>query len=99
ARPAATSDRGMDAQTGTSAAYAQSSIVQGSALSRSIRLAALRQLALTFRRARRFDDAAACWRQLLDVPQCPAHLTREANQALAIHHEHRVRDLAVARVF
>ena len=33
------------------------------------------------------------------MPQCPAHLTREANQALAIHHEHRVRDLAVARMF
>jgi uncharacterized protein len=64
-----------------------------------IRAEALRALALGARRARRFDDAAARWRQLLDVPGCPAHLRREATEALAIHHEHRDRDLEAARVF
>lgn len=60
---------------------------------------ALRALALALRRSRRYADAAACWRRLLDVPGCPRHLVREATDALAIHHEHRVRDLAAARTF
>jgi hypothetical protein len=62
-------------------------------------LEALRGLALLLRRARQYDDAASCWRRLLDVPSCPHALAREANEALAIHHEHRVRDLAAAKVF
>ena len=30
---------------------------------------------------------------------CPAPIAREATEALAIHHEHRVRDLAAAKTF
>jgi uncharacterized protein YprB with RNaseH-like and TPR domain len=63
------------------------------------KIAALRALALAWRRVRRFEDAANCWRQLLEVRGCPPHFVREATEALAIHHEHRVRDLPTARVF
>jgi len=59
----------------------------------------LRALALASRRARRFDEAAGYWRLLLDVAECPAHVAREATEALAIHHEHRARDLGVAKAF
>jgi len=64
-----------------------------------IRIDSLRSLALAWRRRRRFDDAAACWRQLTEIRGCPPHIAREAAEALAIHHEHRVRDLATARQF
>lgn len=64
-----------------------------------IRTAALRSLALTLRRERRHDEAAAAWRQVLAVPDCPRQIAWEANEALAIHHEHRARDLALARTF
>lgn len=64
-----------------------------------IKIAALRALADTARRARRHEEAATRWRQLLDVPGCPAHVAREASEALAIHHEHRAGDLAAARAF
>ncbi len=64
-----------------------------------IRIEALRALALAWRRERRFDEAAACWRRLLDERRCPPHVAREATEALAIHHEHRVRDLASAKAF
>ena len=67
--------------------------------SQGLRAEALRALALGARRARRFHDAASRWRELLDVPGCPAHLRREATEALAIHHEHRDRDLTAARQF
>jgi len=60
---------------------------------------ALRALALALRRSRRYAEAAASWRRLLDVPGCPRHIACEASDALAIHHEHRVRDLAAARTF
>jgi hypothetical protein len=30
---------------------------------------------------------------------CPRHVAREATEALAIHNEHRVRDLAAAKAF
>jgi uncharacterized protein YprB with RNaseH-like and TPR domain len=57
----------------------------------------LRSLAVALRRARLHGDAAVCWRRLLDVPGCPAPIAREAAEALAIHHEHRMRDLAAAK--
>jgi len=60
---------------------------------------ALRALACLARRARRFADAAGYWQQLLALRGCPRPLAREANEALAIHHEHRVRDLAEAKRF
>ena len=64
-----------------------------------LRVEALRALACAARRSRRHDVAALRWRQLLDLPGCPAHVVREANEALAIHNEHRSRDLAAARSF
>jgi uncharacterized protein YprB with RNaseH-like and TPR domain len=64
-----------------------------------IRIEALRLLALAWRRARRFDEAAECWSWLLEIRGCPQPLEREATAALAIHHEHRRRDLAAAKVF
>jgi hypothetical protein len=65
----------------------------------AVRIEALRSLALMLRRSRSYDLAAGCWRQVLDLRDCPRHVAREATAALAIHHEHRVRDLAAARVF
>ena len=65
----------------------------------AIRIAALRALALSWRRARQYDQAAGCWRRLLDMPVCPRQIAREATEALAIHHEHRVRDLTAAKAF
>jgi uncharacterized protein len=67
--------------------------------SSAIHIEALRELALSARRARSYDEAAGYWRQLLDVSGCPRHAAREASEALAIHHEHRVRDLVMARTF
>lgn len=64
-----------------------------------MRAEALRSLAVAARRQRRFADAATWWRQLLEVPGCQAQLRREATEALAIHHEHRDRDLAAAKMF
>ena len=64
-----------------------------------VRIDALRLLALARRRARRYEEAASCWRELLDVRGCPPPIVREATEALAIHHEHRLRDLATARLF
>ena len=61
-----------------------------------IRADALRHLALERRRRRRYEPAAEAWRQLLEAGAGPA-LTQEAHRALAIHHEHRVRDLEEAR--
>jgi uncharacterized protein YprB with RNaseH-like and TPR domain len=64
-----------------------------------IRIDALRALALTCRRARQHEEAAICWRELAEMRGCPAPIVREAAEALAIHHEHRVRDLASAKRF
>jgi tetratricopeptide (TPR) repeat protein len=59
----------------------------------------LRALAMTYRRAREFDAAARCWQRLLETRGCPEPIVREASEALAIHNEHRRRDLATARSF
>jgi uncharacterized protein len=64
-----------------------------------LRVEALRALALGARRQRRYEAAAVRWCELLDVPGCPRHIAREAIQALAIHHEHRARDLVAAKLF
>jgi uncharacterized protein YprB with RNaseH-like and TPR domain len=64
-----------------------------------VRIDALRALALTCRRARRHDEAASCWSELIATRGCPAPIAREATEALAIHHEHRRRDLAAAKAF
>jgi hypothetical protein len=64
-----------------------------------LRIDVLRALALACRRARRHDEAAASWRELAEMRGCPAAIVREATEALAIHHEHRVHDLTLARQF
>ena len=58
---------------------------------------ALRRLAWIRRRTRRVHEAAEAWRELAALPRCAASLRREAKEALAIHHEHRSKNLDVAR--
>jgi len=65
----------------------------------SIRVEALRASAIVLRRLRRYEEAAAAWRDLLSFPQCSPAYAREASEALAVHHEHRARDLEMARTF
>ena len=58
---------------------------------------ALRRLAWLRRRDRRPHEAAEAWTELAVLPRCAAALRREAKEALAIHHEHRLKDLQAAR--
>ena len=51
------------------------------------------------RRQRQFADAAVAWQQLMELPGCPPRLLREATEALAVHHEHRLRDPWTAHAF
>ena len=69
------------------------------AVSQLVRIESLRALALNHRRARQHADAAACWRRLVEAPGCPPRIVREATEALAVHHEHRERDLETAKTF
>jgi uncharacterized protein len=69
------------------------------AVSLVVRIESLRSLALSLRRARMHAQAAAIWMRLVETPGCPPRVAREASEALAIHHEHRERDLALARTF
>jgi uncharacterized protein len=65
----------------------------------NLRAEAMRHLALRYRRAARFTDAAALWQSIVvERPASPA-LRREALDALAIHFEHRARDLREAHHF
>ena len=57
---------------------------------------ALRRLAWVRRRARRVHEAAEAWRELASLPRCAASLRREAKEALAIHYEHRSKNLQAA---
>ncbi|HTM03168.1 MAG TPA: ribonuclease H-like domain-containing protein [Vicinamibacterales bacterium] len=63
------------------------------------RAEALRALAVVCRRQRRYEDAAAAWRRVVGLGGCPPAIAREASEALAVHHEHRSRDLQAARSF
>jgi hypothetical protein len=65
----------------------------------SIRASAWRAYAVLSRRERRYHDAAIAWRRLVEMVGCPPPIVREASEALAIHHEHRLRDLQSARTF
>jgi uncharacterized protein YprB with RNaseH-like and TPR domain len=58
---------------------------------------ALRACAVLQRRERRHAEAAEAWQRLVQLRGCPAHMRREAMEALAVHHEHRLRDLRAAR--
>ena len=69
------------------------------------RAEALYRLGVRFRRDRRFSEAAAIWRDVLALTEPRstrrragmAELRQFAIEALAIHHEHRARDLDTAR--
>jgi hypothetical protein len=63
------------------------------------RAEALRASAVLARRMRDYHEAAAAWRRVLALRRCPPAIAREATEALAVHHEHRVRDLEQARGF
>ena len=65
----------------------------------NVRADALRASAILLRRLHRYEEAAARWCELLAAPLCPPTYAREANEALAVHHEHRARDLETARIF
>jgi uncharacterized protein YprB with RNaseH-like and TPR domain len=58
-----------------------------------------RSYAVLCRRQRRFRDAAAAWQRIIELRRCPPLIVREAVQALAVHHEHRLRDPHAARQF
>ena len=73
---------------------------------RATRADALSRLAITFRKERRYEDAAAIWRRIVDaIPTGKTHpgrvlpLERLAIEALAVHHEHREKDLELAKKF
>jgi uncharacterized protein YprB with RNaseH-like and TPR domain len=61
------------------------------------RLEALRAFARLARRERRHTDAARAWKCLLDARHTSTRAMSEAAEALAIHHEHRLRDPQTAR--
>jgi len=63
------------------------------------RAEALRALAVACRRARDHAAAADAWRSILDLRGCPASIARGASEAMAVHHEHRLRDLRSAKTF
>ena len=66
-----------------------------------VRRQALAHLARGLRRAARYEEAAEAWQQVLEMaPEgIPTRslVDRHAAVALAIHHEHRRKDLAAAR--
>ena len=62
-----------------------------------VRGEALRAIALRCRRTGRHEEAASYWDAITRLRRCPDVLLHEAIEALAIHHEHRSRDLDVAR--
>ena len=64
-----------------------------------IRADALSRLARRSRRTRQYGAAARDWARILELPAAPARIVQEAVEALAIHHEHRVRDFTRASAF
>jgi len=60
---------------------------------------ALRGYGTLCRRERRYEEAADAWWRILALRHCPAPIARQASEALAVHHEHRLRDLGAARRF
>ncbi len=60
---------------------------------------ALARLGAIYRRQRRYEEAAQTWARLLSAPAATGRLRREATVALAIHHEHRERDLEAAHSY
>jgi uncharacterized protein len=64
-----------------------------------VRVEALHALALRHRRDGKYDRAAEAWQSIACDRQTSPVLRREALEALAIHFEHRARDLMEARRF
>ena len=69
-----------------------------------VRADALYRLGVRLRRDRRFSDAVSVWRELMELTEPRSmrrgilgDLRQVAVEALAIHHEHRAKDLAGAR--
>jgi uncharacterized protein len=78
------------------ACYSRADELPGDAATRAD---ALRRYAVLSRRARRYEEAAGAWRRALGLRRCPPAIAREAMEALAVHHEHRLRNLQEARRF
>jgi tetratricopeptide (TPR) repeat protein len=73
---------------------------------RDVRPHALARLATLLGRMSRYDEAATAWQSVLDLNDLRGRrhgplstLTRRAAEALAIHHEHRARDLDAAKQY
>ena len=68
---------------------------------RATRADALSRLAISLRKEKRYEEAAAIWRRIVEAATAGAVLPLErlAIEALAVHHEHREKDLALARKF
>jgi hypothetical protein len=64
-----------------------------------VRAEASRRLARRMRGARRHEEAADAWKDVLALAALDDELAREAARALAVHHEHRSKDLRAARLF
>jgi hypothetical protein len=91
----------MYEQSGDDAKAIQAYELAASSTDQEVAHRASAGLAVFLRRERRFDESAAAWERVLAHPD-PGRgllttLQRRAIEALAIHHEHRARDLDAAR--
>jgi uncharacterized protein YprB with RNaseH-like and TPR domain len=59
----------------------------------------LRGYAMLCRRQRCYPESADAWQRLVEMPDCPPQALREAAEALAVHHEHRLRNPHAAHAF
>lgn len=70
---------------------------------RATRADALSRLAISLRKERRYEEAALVWKRIVDQrpPRSRTYLPLErlALEALAVHHEHREKDLELAKKF
>jgi hypothetical protein len=87
---------GLDDRAAACYAHALSSRTKSSP---AIRVEALRRLARGMRRQGRHRDAADAWQQMLALGGGGHPALREAVHGLAVHHEHRSKDLQTARSF
>ncbi len=89
------------AQAGDGAAAERAFAMAAASDDAEVRAVALSRLAELLRRQKRHAEAAAAWQALLaDSPWADPRVSalhRRAAEALAIHHEHRARDLRSAR--
>jgi hypothetical protein len=87
---------GLDDRAAACYAHAASSRTTGSP---EIRVEALRRLAREMRHQGRHRDAADAWQQMLALGGGGHPALREAVHGLAVHHEHRSKDLQAAHSF